>query len=204
MVGTCLLEQLAASLAYRTIYVAGRRRPSVTSDKVRFVNTELSQIPMLALADVDDVFCALGTTIKKAGSQAAFRAVDCDAVVELGQWAHKNGVKHFAVVSSIGADAGSGNFYLRTKGQMEQRLGQLGLASLIVVRPSLLLGNRGEFRFGEKAGELLSKAFSPLMVGRLKKYKPIKAIKVACAMVAYCESQYDGLYIVESDQLQHF
>lgn len=204
LVGSCVLDVLVASDQYQTIHVAGRTAPKQQSSKIIFHRMELDELASLSVDAVDDVFCALGTTIKKAGSQQAFRAVDFDAVVELGQWAKRVQAKHFAVVSSIGANARSNNFYLRTKGQMEHRLKQLGLESLVIVRPSLLQGKRNEFRMAEKMGEYIFKVFGPLMVGALKKYRPITAQKVANAMVALCESKFGDIYIEESNDLQRF
>jgi uncharacterized protein YbjT (DUF2867 family) len=204
LVGMELLKQLIDNPEYYERYVVGRRAPALLSPKITFRAIDLSEIGTLPFTDVDDVYCALGTTIKKAGSQNAFRLVDFDAVVDLAHWAKIADVKHFAMVSSIGAKATSKNFYLRTKGQMEQRVMQIGLQSLIIVRPSLLLGKRNEMRLGEKLGQWLSTIMNPLLWGKLKKYQSVKASKVANAMIAYSQSKFGDTYIVESDQLQLF
>ncbi|MFT3739766.1 MAG: NAD(P)H-binding protein [Breznakibacter sp.] len=204
LVGMHVLDLLVASDQYQTIHVAGRNAPQQQSPKIVFHRIALADVALLPVARIDDVFCALGTTIAKAGSQDAFRVVDYDAVVGLAEWARQKGARHFAVVSSIGANAQSKKFYLRTKGQMEQRLGQLGPGTLIIVRPSLLLGQRNEFRFAEKLGEYCFKVLGPLMVGKLKKFRPIKAEKVANAMVMLSESRSGDIYIEESNDLQRF
>jgi uncharacterized protein YbjT (DUF2867 family) len=205
LVGSHIVALLAQSSIYHTIVVAGRRPLEFQSDKIKFLPLELSQITELPIdIEIDDVFCALGTTIKKAKTQEAFRSVDFDAVVELAQWAKQRNAKHFAVVSSIGATTRTKNFYLKTKGLMENRLMQMGLECLIIVRPSLLLGKRTEVRTGEKIGEMLSLLFDPILRLVAPKYRAIKADKVARAMVALCESKFGDTFIIESDQLQTF
>src|SRR5690606_24320068 len=123
---------------------------------------------------VDDVFCCLGTTIKKAGSQNAFRRVDYDYPVALGKLAKSAGAKRFLVISAMGADARSNIFYSRVKGQMEEALKKMEFPALHIFQPSLLLGKRDEFRLGEKAASVLAPAISPLLRGKMKKYKPIE------------------------------
>jgi uncharacterized protein YbjT (DUF2867 family) len=205
LVGSHIVALLAQSSIYHTIVVAGRRPLEFQSDKIKFSPLELSQISQLTIdIEIDDVFCALGTTIKKAKTQEAFRSVDFDAVVELAQWAKQRNVKHFAVVSSIGATTRTKNFYLKTKGQMENRLMQMGLDCLIIVRPSLLLGKRTEVRTGEKIGEALSMLIDPILRLVAPKYRAIEAEKVARAMVAFCETKFGDTFIIESDQLQTF
>jgi len=132
---------------------------------------------------LDRVYCALGTTIRKAGSPEAFRRVDYDYVLALGRWARAQGATEFRVVSSIGADAGSSNLYLRVKGEMERDLAQLGFRSLVIFQPGLLLGARTESRPLELAAQKLAPLFGALLVGPLKKYRPVEARDVARAMV---------------------
>src|SRR5690606_18048475 len=111
--------------------------------------------------DVDDVFCCLGTTIKKAGSQEAFKIVDYDYPVKLALMAQTADVQNFLVISALGANAQSKVFYSRTKGQLENQLKEINLKALHIFQPSLLLGNRQEFRLGEKIASILSPVFSP-------------------------------------------
>ena len=159
--------------------------------------------PSLPPADgeEDTVFCALGTTIKKAGSQPAFRRVDHDMVVAVATAAYNAGYQHFVVVSSLGVQPNSRNFYLKTKHQMEQSISRLGFKRVTIVRPSLLLGDRGEFRLGEKAGEWLSVVLTPLLVGSLRKYRPIPAATVAEAMLRSRYRQDAGVTVLESDAI---
>ena len=121
----------------------------------------------------DELFCCLGTTMKKAGSKKAFQHVDLDLPVELARIAHSNEVGKFLVISSIGANPASGNFYLQTKGKMEEGISHYDFRQISIFRPSLLLGKRDEFRLGEEVGKFLFKVLSFLLVGPLKKYKGI-------------------------------
>jgi len=202
LVGRELLQLLLDDGRYAEIHVPGRRSPQVDDDRVRFHACDFEDFSFLPTVGVDEVYCALGTTIGKAGSQDAFRQVDFDAVVNLARWAAHVDAGRFVVVSSLGADVRSGNFYLRTKGQMERALKQCGLNSLIIVRPSLLMGQRGEFRLGERLGAWLMRPLSVLMIGRFKKYRPIAAADVAKAMKRLAESKFGDVYVEESDQLQ--
>ena len=143
-------------------------------------------------------FCCLGTTINKAGSKSKQFIIDHDYVIDFALACKKIGVLRFAVVSSIGANRRSGNFYLKTKGEMEEDLKQLMLKRLLIVRPSLLLGNRSEFRFGEKVATLLIKAFGFMMIGGLKKFKPVTAKKVARYLAEMIKEKESGIEVVES------
>jgi uncharacterized protein YbjT (DUF2867 family) len=153
---------------------------------------------MDTLADafaVDAVICALGTTIRLAGSQARFRAVDHDIPLAAARIARQRGVTHFLYVSSIGANPRSSAFYLRTKGELEQALAGVGFDRLTIVRPSLLLGDRKEVRLGERIGQLLS--FIPM--GR---YTAIHADDVAAALVRLAKEDGKGLRTVESSEMR--
>jgi uncharacterized protein YbjT (DUF2867 family) len=105
--------------------------------------------------------------------------------ISLQSWSnsHSNGIENYILVSSIGADANSSSFYLRTKGELEQKLSALGFAKLVCVRPSLILGNREEFRFGEKLGVVLDTILSPLMIGPLKKYRGVHVDKIVRMLI---------------------
>lgn len=202
LIGRHLLKLLLADGRYAEIHVPGRRSPPINDARVVFHQCDFNDFSTLPVIGIDEVYCALGTTIRKAGSQEAFRTVDFDAVVNLAQWAAQVQAGRFVVVSSIGANAESGNFYLRTKGQMERALKNARLNSLIIVRPSMLIGHRNEIRVAEKLGEWLMKPLGWLLIGKLKKYRPIEALQVAVAMKSLAESKIGDTYIVESDQLK--
>lgn len=149
----------------------------------------------------DVLFCCLGTTIRKAKSQAAFKNIDHTLVLRIGRIAAANHVKKFLVISSIGANAASSNFYLKTKGEMEHDLQALPFDQLTILRPSVLTGKRKEFRFLERTGIAIASFISPLMIGSLQKYRPIAAHTVAKAMIRLSE-QDEGYNIYESSTIQ--
>lgn len=160
--------------------------------------SKLSQYKDKLNADV--YFCCIGTTIKQAGSQEAFRKVDYDIPVQISHLAKEFNIPSLVIISSIGASAATSNFYLRTKGDMEQAVQGIYNGNLKIVRPSLLMGNRNEFRFGEKAATILMKALGILMIGPLKKYKGIYAWDVARAMIKSTYLPKETI-ILESDKL---
>lgn len=150
----------------------------------------------------DDVFCCLGTTMKKAGSKEAFRKVDFHYPVALGEMALANGSDHYLLVSSIGASAGSRFFYTRVKGETEQALQALSYPALSIFRPSLLTGERREKRPGERFTEKTFDLFSFLLRGPLQVYRPLEARAVAAAMVRVAVDHPEGLNIYDSDRIR--
>lgn len=154
------------------------------------------------LVEGDDFFCTIGTTIKKAGSKEAFKKVDFEYPRQFAAFALQNKVKQFLIISSLGADANSGNFYLKTKGEIQNYLKDCNFESISVVQPSLLLGNRTEYRLGEKVGAFFMKTFSFLFLGKLKKYKPIESYVVAKALLKIAQTNKKGFNTYESNELQ--
>ena len=156
-----------------------------------------------ALPSADEAYCCLGTTIRDAGSQAAFRAVDLDAVLVFARGARRAGVQRFAVVSALGANPRSPGFYSRVKGEMEEALAGLGFASLVIARPSLLAGDRAALgqppRLGERLALAVTAPLSPLIP---KAWRPIPAATVARAMQRALAEARLGVRIVESSELQ--
>ncbi len=195
-----LVEQLSANTNFLKTAAFGRSKPEWLPTQVDFFNFDPNNLAING--DHTHAFCALGTTMNKAGSKKAFLDVDLHAVVSSARSAKNAGVKCFAVVSSIGANSKSGNFYLRTKGEMEEALKALNFDRLVIVRPSLLLGNRTEKRFGEKVGIILYKVFRFMFVGSLRKYRGIEASDVAKAMIALSLINEKGVFIVESEKLK--
>ena len=156
-----------------------------------------------ALPKADEAFCCLGTTIKVAGSQAAFRAVDFDAVLAFARAAQHAGVQRFAVVSALGASPRSTGFYNRVKGEMELGLESLGFASLVIARPSLLAGDRTALGQPARTGERLALALTaPLAPLIPKAWRPVAAATVARAMQRALAEGRPGVRIVESAELQ--
>ncbi len=150
-----------------------------------------------ALLAVDQVICALGTTMRRAGSEAAFRAVDRDLPLAAARLAREAGARHFLLVSSLGADPRSRVFYSRVKGEVEEALRAMEWPGLSIVRPSLLLGERAEFR----PGEWLAQRLARLVPGR---YAPIHADAVAAALVRLAREDATGTRIVESSEMRRW
>jgi uncharacterized protein YbjT (DUF2867 family) len=203
LIGHSLIKYIQESDEYDKV-IALVRKPSITPHPK--VDEQLINFEQLAnfitSNKVDDVFCCLGTTIKTAGSQEAFTKVDYTYVVELAKWAEKNDCKHFSVVSSVGAKADTSNFYLRTKGQMETAISDLNIPSIHIFRPSLLLGQRDEFRFGEKFSEVIMGLFKPLLIGGLRKYRAIQAHDVAKAMINQAQNNLIGVKLFEGTKIK--
>lgn len=154
------------------------------------------------LFQVTDVFCCLGTTIKKAKTKEAFRKVDYDYPVEAAKLASQGGAEKFLIVSAMGADSNSRFFYNQVKGDVEETLKTLNLSALNIFRPSLLLGERKEFRLGEKIAAKASGLLNTIMVGPLRPYKAIHAKKVALAMAISAESDKKGVNIYPSHEIE--
>lgn len=202
LVGSELCQHLLNNDHYTTIKVFVRKPVDFTpSNKLQIIFTDFEHLEKVQSQIVgDDLFCCLGTTIKKAGTQKEFRKVDFELVFKIAQLAQINQVRHFLVISSLGANLHSSNFYLRTKGEMEQALSSIGFPKLSIIRPSILLGNRKEFRFGEILGKVFIHAIGKVMVGKLKKYKGIEARDVAKALIVLAAKDLNHT-IVESDEL---
>jgi uncharacterized protein YbjT (DUF2867 family) len=204
LIGGYCLENLLKDSEYSEVTALARKPLLKTHRKLKAVITQFSNLEaQLASVKVDDVFCCLGTTIKKAGSQEAFKQVDSTLVVTIAELMRKRGSEQFLVVSAMGANTNSKVFYNQVKGGMEQSLQDLDFPCLRIIRPSLLLGPRQEFRFGEKIGAIVSPILSPLLFGPMKKYRPVEAETVAKFMVAIANKQPRlGNYIYESDVLK--
>ena len=143
----------------------------------------------------DDLVSCLGTTIKDAGSQAAFRRVDLELPVEAARLAHAQGARQMLAVSALGADAGSRVFYNRVKGEAEDALRAVGFETLHLLRPSLLTGDRDEPRPGERLGELVLGAATPLLIGPLRPLRPTPALAVARALARLAADPAPGAFV---------
>jgi uncharacterized protein YbjT (DUF2867 family) len=162
---------------------------------------DFEALPPLPQAEL--AFCCLGTTIKAAGSQAAFQALDHTAVLAFARASQRAGVRHFAVVSALGANSKSGTFYNRVKGEMEAELAMLGFASLVIARPSLLAGDRASLGQASRPGERLALAVTaPLLPFIPKAWRPIQAATVARAMLRALSRPEPGVRVLESALLQ--
>jgi len=203
LVGKSLVEQLLADNQYENIVIVTRKpigikNPKLTEQIIDFESIELLKLNMA----IDDVFCALGTTIKTAGSQQAFYKVDFTYVVNLGKWCAANNAQRFLIVSAMGAATKSGIFYNRVKGEMEGAVSKLSISQIQVFRPSLLMGNRSEKRSGEKLAQFLMGSLGFLFVGKLLNYKGIHADVVAKSMIVKAKQEVLGYTIYESGEMQ--
>ena len=201
LVGGECLKQLAQDEAISRIVVLSRRSFPLPGRPAGLPAIEPRIVDFDHLAEaaeafrVDAILCALGTTIRQAGSQEAFRLVDYGYPLALARLGIEQGVKHFLLVSALGADPHSRVFYNRVKGEVEQAIAGLSLPSLTIFQPSLLLGQRAQFRLGEE----LAKRLAFLIPG---KYKPIQARDVAAAMVAGLKAPAPGITIIPSARMQ--
>jgi uncharacterized protein YbjT (DUF2867 family) len=196
LVGQHLLKRLLANPRYQRVKALSRRPLGHEEAKLELVQTDYKDLAQLgAKLDADDVFCCLGTTMRKAGSRAAFERVDYHMVVDLARAAKAAGAKQFLVVSAVGASSRSPAFYSRVKARMEQAVADTEFDAVHILRPSLLLGERAEQRIAEDIAQRLVPLILPLFVGPLKKYKPVKADEVAAAMEQLAASQARGMHI---------
>lgn len=203
LVGNELLHILLDSPHYKGVKILVRRPLDMTHEKLEQVVTDFDKLDDYAQHfDVDDVYCCLGTTIKKAGSQDAFKKVDYEYPLKMAELAKSQQAKNFLIITALGADAESKVFYSRTKGQLQVRLKKIGLTALHIFQPSLLLGDRQEFRLGEKAATVLSPAITKLLKGKMKKYKPVEAKDVALAMYGVAQIERTGNYTYPSDRIE--
>lgn len=183
LVGGEILQALLVDPSVAEVHVLGRRAINVTHSKLQLHVVDFRQLP--ALPQVDEVYLALGTTIRVAGSQEAFRAVDFDANLAVATAAVASGARRVGLVSAADANARSSVFYLSVKGALEDALASLNLSALVIARPSLLLGNRDGLnqppRLGEKISTPILKLLTPVLP---KRYRPIHARTVARSLLA--------------------
>ena len=200
--GHCL-DYLLNDGHYEQVVALVRRPLPIEHPKLNQIQVDFNRLnDSLAGIQANDVFCCLGTTIKKAGSQKAFYEVDFTYPAEIAKLSLANGAEKFMLISAIGANSKSSVFYNRVKGKVEEEIDRYGFKGFYIFRPSLLLGKRQERRSTEKFGEKFFQWFSFAFIGGLKKYKPVKSRAVAYAMVEVAKEQPDGKKIIESSRIQ--
>lgn len=205
LVGRALLSLLLSNDQYRRVHLLVRQAaPGLPpSAKLRVHRVDLAQLSGSALPAVDDVFIALGTTIKVAGSDSAFRRVDFEYVVNAARGGLVAGAKRLAVVSAMGADPKSRVFYSRVKGEMEAAVAQLGFETVVIAQPSLLLGDRGVLgQPARRAETLATRLVAPIRWIVPKGVRPISAHDVAAAMVAAVLGGRPGVHSLSSGAMQ--
>ncbi|MDI1237574.1 MAG: NAD(P)H-binding protein [Polaromonas sp.] len=201
LVGREILARLLADKSYSAVHCVVRRTSGTEHPKL--VTHVITDFATFQAPPVDDVFIALGTTIKVAGSQQAFRAVDFDAVVALARSARAAGATRLGIVSAMGADTASPVFYNRVKGDMEDAVSQLGYDSVVFARPSVLAGDRAALAQATRPGEQLAlvamRLFKPLIP---RNYRVVAAADVAAALVNAVQAGQPGRRVLLSGELQ--
>jgi uncharacterized protein YbjT (DUF2867 family) len=203
LIGRALLPLLLASSTYGQTHALLRRAlpNSVASPRLTLHVVDFSSLP--SLPPVDDVYIALGTTIKVAGSEAAFRLVDFDAVVNTARAARTAGATRLAVVSALGADVKSRVFYNRVKGEMQAAVSDMGYTNVVFAQPSLLLGNRAALGQPKRSGEEWAmRVLGPFMGLVPRSVRPIPATSVASSLVAAMVEATPGVRVLSSAQMQ--
>lgn len=202
LTGGHLLDLLLTDDAYHSVTIFVRKPTGIHHPKLEEKMVDYDDWQEAVVAD--DVFCCLGTTIKKAKTKEAFTKVDLLYPVRIAQLQYKAGSKKFLVVSAMGVAKDSFFFYSRVKAEMEEQLQQIGYESLFIFRPSLITGNRKENRAGESIAIRLFTLINPLLMGPLRKYKSVSANAIAKAMVHEAQTDNRGTQILLSDELKKF
>lgn len=199
LVGGLMLQALLADPQIKRVHALSRRTLNISHPKLQVLIVDFSHLP--TLPEVDEVYLALGTTIKVAGSQDAFRAVDLNANLAVARVAVAAGARRVGLVSAVGASARSSTFYNRVKGELEEALKALDLQALVIAQPSLLLDKRDGLqqppRLGERVAIPVARLLAPLLPG---KYRPVHARAVALALLHTVPTAL-GLVVLASDEM---
>ncbi|PKM09131.1 MAG: NAD-dependent dehydratase [Gammaproteobacteria bacterium HGW-Gammaproteobacteria-4] len=210
LIGSLVLPRLLPRLpADARVLAVGRRAPALSDPRVVPIIGALNHADLHARLDAaltahpPSVFvCTLGSTMRQAGSESAFAALDRDAVVALAERARAHGARQAVVVSSVGADVNSASFYLRVKGEMQAAVIALGFSRVDFLQPGLLLGPRvNDRRPGERIAQVLAPLYNPLLGGRLHRYRAIPAATVAAALTALLDAPGSGITLHRNDAL---
>jgi len=203
LIGGYLLEELLNDPFFDTVKILIRRPLDISHPKLekKIVDFNDSDSLLVALSNSDVVFCTVGTTQRKVkGDKEAYRKVDFDIPVKLARFCKMTGCENFILVSSVGANSKSNNFYLKLKGEVEDAVKEVGLKSVHIMRPSVLMGERKELRLGEMIGKGVMSVFSFLIPA---KYKPIHGKDVAKVMLSVAKKNEKGFFVYEGLTL-HF
>ena len=201
LIGSYLLEELLTDPAFDTVRILIRRPMNISHPKLekKLVDFYDNDSLLVAFSNSDVVFCTVGTTQKKVkGDKDAYRKVDFDIPVKAARFCKMTGCEKFILVSSVGANSKSKNFYLKLKGEVENAVKEVGLKTVHIMQPSILLGERKESRLGEKIGKSVMTFFSFLIPA---KYKPIHARDVSIAMLAVSKKNEEGYFVYENKEI---
>lgn len=204
LVGSAVLEESVGRADMRIVSVARREVPLPRGARTEvLVGPTADWPPLIAACRANVLVCALGTTMKAAGGEEAFRAVDRDLVLEVARAAHAVGIEHMIAVSSVGADRASRNFYLRTKGETEEALRKIGFRRLDMLRPGLLRGRRHEWRGLEAAGQVVAPMADLLLLhGKYRPYRSVQATTMAHAIFALVRQKARGTFVHDFDAMR--
>lgn len=200
LTGSYLLKLLLENKTYSEVKVLVRKPLNIKHPSLQQIVYDYEN-PNPEVIKADHVYCCLGTTMKKAGSREAFKKVDYEYPLQIAQAAHQNGAEKFALVSAMGASIRSRVFYNKVKGQLEADLKEVPYEATYIFHPSMLLGPRKEFRFGEEAGKILMKGFRFFLPANIK---PVHASQVAACMQDYMNKKEKGIHIIPSGQMQNY
>lgn len=203
LIGSDLLRNLLQRDHYDEVVILVRKLLPLSHIKLTQIQVDFDHLDDHAgSVNGHAVFCCLGSTKKKTPDLAVYRKIDHDYPLELAQIALKNGVEQYHLVSALGADASTSNFYTKMKGETENDIKNIGLPCLYIYRPALLTGQRSEFRLAERIFTPIMKLIDPLLPGRLKKYRSIPAATVASAMYNQSMNKETGVFIHPSDEIK--
>ena len=203
LIGKELLTLLLNHQEFESIKVYVRKPLNIQHHKLTEIITDFSNIQELSNSiDGDVILCCLGSTKSKTPNLIDYRKIDHDYPLFFAKEGLKNGLKQFHLISALGADAKSSNFYTKMKGETEDELKQLSIPSIYIYQPSFLSGNRTENRPLEKVVLFVMKLIDPLLVGGLVKYQSINAITVAKAMINESIKNKKGIFVHKSDQIK--
>ena len=204
LTGGIILDKLLEDDRYSTIKLFSRKSIKNNNPKiVEYIGNLFELEKFKKDFTADEVFCCIGTTSKNTPDKSIYRKIDYGIPLSAAKLCVENGIDTFLVVSSIGADPNSSVFYSRTKGLMEQDVIKENIANTYILRPSFIIGNRNEKRFGESIGVGLIKLLRFLLLGKLRKYRGIEADSIASAMICLANTKTDA-HIVESDRITDF
>ena len=202
LIGSKLFNIIIENNKYELVKLFVRSPIENKNSKVKVIQTDFANLEKQKdMITGDDCFFCIGTTHKETPDKNEYRSVEYDIPIKVAQIAKSNSINSFVYVSSMGANPNSSSTYLKNKGQVEEELKKMNFLKLAVIRPSILLGNRKTFRLGERIGIFIMKSLSIFFLGNLKKYKPIKVVNVAKAMLSIVQSNYQETTF-ESDLLE--
>tara|TARA_B100001996_G_scaffold299534_1_gene239970 strand:+ start:593 stop:1252 length:660 start_codon:yes stop_codon:yes gene_type:complete len=201
LVGSCLLDLIINDNNYNKIKLFVRSELINTNSKLEIIKIDFNNLENYKDSIVgDDCFFCIGTTRKNTPDKNEYTKIEYNLPIDVAKIAKSNSVNNFIYISSLGANPNATSLYLKNKGQAEEELKKLNFSNLSILRPSILLGNRKENRFGEKIGIFAMKTLSPLFLGKIKKYKPIKVENVAKTMLQVAQKNYQKI-MFESDEI---